>query len=187
LAGKKGGQRKIPDTKRFLGRREHMNKSFMKNKRLLGVNSDLDFLLNIENEILIECPECQFDKATAFEEALQLMLMLTYDLIITDPWTAPGSGLIGLASKRKFPLLALSENGKIPGTLQQLYKDGNCRVFHKNSVDRIVPAIEVVLKLESRTMWKSTLKKIAKFPGSGLLKLVPRNLDENLADTEVLY
>ncbi|UCF85673.1 MAG: hypothetical protein JSV50_08590, partial [Desulfobacteraceae bacterium] len=73
-----------------------MKYSIMKNKNVLAVDSQADLLLTLKEKILGICPECRIDIITTFEEARQLILMLTYDLVVSDIMTSPGSRLIDM-------------------------------------------------------------------------------------------
>ena len=126
-----------------------MKNSVMIHKRLLGIDEDLNFLTCLGNEISHRFPGCQFDKVTTFEDGRQLMLLLTYDLVISDPMNAPGSKLMELAGGRNFPVLALSSNGVSSQVTAQFDKVKIPRVISKNGVKNLVPVIEEIMMLKN--------------------------------------
>jgi DNA-binding NarL/FixJ family response regulator len=119
----------------------------MKNKRFLAIDSQVGLLLTLEEEILSGFPECHLDMATTLEDGRQLMLMVTYDLVILDIMSSPGSNLLDLILSRKFPVLVLSDNVTSPEALSQFHGLRIKAFLHKKDLDNIVPTIEQVLTL----------------------------------------
>ena len=129
-------------------------------KRLLGIDRDYHFLSRLEREISREIQECDFRKASTFEEARDLMHMAPYDLIITDPSGFPGSNILFLALSRKFPVLALSERDK-PSELLSFFNDAVIRAISpKNRIQDIVASIKAFLKTDSRPVQKRSRDKL---------------------------
>jgi len=152
-----------------------MKNSVMTHKRLLGIDEDLNFLIRLENEISHRCPGCQFDKVTTFEDGRQLMLLLTYDLVISDPLNTPGSKLMDLAGGRNFPVLALSSNGASPRVAARFDKVRIPRVISKKGVKSLVPVIEEIVRLENEPRWMRLVKSRINFPSRAMMRMVPKN------------
>lgn len=137
-----------------------MEKIEGRHKRLLGIDRDYHFLSKLELEISREIQECDFRKASTFEEACDLMRMLPYDLIITDPVAFPGSNILFLALSRKFPVLALSERDK-PSELLSLFDEAVIRAISpKNRIQDIVASIKAFLKTDSGPVQKRSQDKM---------------------------
>ena len=153
-----------------------MKDSIMKNKSVLAVDSQMDLLQTLEEEILSACPECRLDMATTFEDGRQLMLLLTYDLVISDIMNAPGCDLIDLAASRNFPVLVLSDNGSSDEALNQSNGMKIRAVLPKENLNEIVPTVEEVLKYECMPGWKRALEKLDSIANFFLKILLPKSL-----------
>ena len=155
-----------------------MRESILKHRRLLMLDRDLDFLSGLKTEIMGKCPDCQVDMATTFVDGRQLMLLLTYDLVISDPMDTPGSDLMNLAGGRRFPVLVL-QNGIDPWeTLSRFKKLKVPAVVPKENVKDITSTLEQVLKRTGRSWWRRVLASIGKLSPMGLVRFLPEDLDE---------
>ena len=61
-----------------------MKESILKGKRILAVDDEPDVLAILKEEILGACPDCRFEKATQYEQAVQEIRSSAYDLVILD-------------------------------------------------------------------------------------------------------
>jgi DNA-binding response OmpR family regulator len=82
-----------------------MNKLVLNGKRVLVVNSDYDDLTILEKKILEASPNCKFEKATSYREAVEKLGLWTYDLVILDITRVWYFDLLNLALRRKFPIV----------------------------------------------------------------------------------
>ena len=137
----------------------------MKNKKALAFDIQTDLLLTIEEEILNKCPECRLDIATTFEDARQLMLMFTYNLVIFDTATLPGSILVDLTLSRNIPVLVLSNDAMISEALRQFNVLRVKAFLQKKDINNIAHVIKHVFKSEDLTDRKQDLEKLWNFPG----------------------
>ena len=130
-----------------------MESCIMANKRLLGIGDQPEFLLTMKQWLLSVYSGCQFDMASRYEEGRQLILLLTYDLVICDILSAPGLELAGLIKDRKLPVLALMDHSA-SCDMPHHFKGINIRSVHpKKDINTIAPAVEKILKSESSTGW----------------------------------
>jgi len=150
-------------------------------------DEDLNFLVRLEDEISHRCPGCQFDKVTTFEDGHQLMLLLTYDLVISDPLSTFGSKLMDLAGDRNIPVLALSNNGASPRVAARFDKVRIPRVISKNGVKSIVPVIEEIISLETEPQWKRVLRKMGTLLNRIITTLIPGGLDKDYPGDMPIY
>ena len=167
-----------------------MKAPIMRKKRLLGIDGELNFLLNLENEILCACPQCRFDTATSFEDARELILLITYDLAILDIIRAPGAKLVHLIASRNFPVLAISDRRIFPDELN--YCDGLkfCGFHPKIKLHQSVPIINNVLGFVYTPRWRRTLNKFCKKTGWAVSEvlMVQNSLDKRFpAKSEFYY
>jgi hypothetical protein len=84
-----------------------MKGSILDGKRILAVEDEPDVLTILEEEILQACPNCKIDKATTYQEAVEMLGALTYDLVILDIMGVRGSDLLEKAVTRNFPVASL--------------------------------------------------------------------------------
>jgi len=80
-----------------------MIRSIFEEKQIRAADDDPDILQVLEEEILEACPNCRFHKATTYIQAVEMMLSLTYDLVLLDIRRVRGSDLLNLAVTRNFP------------------------------------------------------------------------------------
>lgn len=164
-----------------------MKDSIMKNKSVLAVDSQMDLLQTLEEKILSACPGCRLDMATTFEDGRQLMLLLTYDLVISDIMNTPGCDLIDLAASRNFPILVLSDNGSSD---EDLNKSNGLRIraaLPKAKLNEIVPTVEEVLKHECVPGWKRVLDNLWHFLISFGPGYSPKGSARSFPADEVIY
>ena len=89
-----------------------MGKRGSQHKKVLGVDKEMSFLSSLEAEVSKVYPQVQFYKTTTYEDSLQMMLSLTFDLFISEIRKEPGSALIDLAISLKLPILALTNGAE---------------------------------------------------------------------------
>ena len=90
----------------------------MGNKLILGVSGECEMIAKIEEMREKAFPRVECDMAVTYEEAFQLLMSFTYDLVILDlksPWV---KDLLEPVSCRKFAVLILSENDSIAKVLK---------------------------------------------------------------------
>src|SRR4030042_1424554 len=71
-----------------------MGESMLEGKSILAVDDEPDVLAVLEEEIKEACPHSRFDKATTYEEAVERMISLTYDVVILDIMGVRGFDLL---------------------------------------------------------------------------------------------
>ena len=149
----------------------------MNNKSVLAVDSQMDVLQTLEEQILSACPGCRLDMATTLEDARQLMLMLTYDLVISDIMNAPGCDLIDLVTSRNFPVLVLSDNKISPAGLNRFDGFRIKVVLQKENLANSVPMIKKALRIECVPAWRGALDRLVGSSASLVSRLSLKNLD----------
>lgn len=140
-----------------------MKETLLKNKRLLAVDDEPDVLAVIEEEILEACPDCKLDKASSYEEAVELMISWTYDLVILDIMGVRGFDLLELAVNRKFPVAMLTAHALSPDALKRSIESGARAYLPKEKLGQLVPFLEDVLRYETMPGWKRLFEKLEDF------------------------
>lgn len=140
-----------------------MKETLLKNKHLLAVDDEPDVLAVIEEEISDACPDCKLDKATSYEEAVELMISWTYDLVVLDIMGVRGFDLLDLAVNRKFPVAMLTAHALSPEALKRSIELGAKAYLPKEKLGEIVPFLEDVLRYETMPGWKRLFEKLEDF------------------------
>jgi len=132
-------------------------------KRILTVDDEPDVLQMLEDEILAACPNCRIDKATSYGEAMDMMLLWTYDVVVLDIMGVRGFDLLRLAVTRKFPVAMLTAHALSLEALKRSF-DSKARAYlPREKLGEIVPFLEDVLSHDYLPAWKQLLEKLSGF------------------------
>jgi DNA-binding NtrC family response regulator len=96
-----------------------MTESALKSKRILAVDDEPDVLAELEDEILLACPDCTLEKAINYERAAKLLKSKEYDIVILDIMGVRGFDLLEIAVSRKFKVVMLTAHALNPEALQK--------------------------------------------------------------------
>jgi len=140
-----------------------MAKSILNGKAILAVDDEPDVLAILEDEIKEVCPDSRFDKASTYEQAVERMILLTYDVVILDIMGVRGFDLLELAVTRNFPVVMLTAHALTPDALKRSYELGARAYLPKEKLGEIVPFLEDVLRYENLPGWRRLLEKMEGF------------------------
>lgn len=140
-----------------------MKKSGLNHKRILAVDDEPDVLTLLEEEILDAYPNCHLDKATTYEEAVQMLQSWTYDLAILDIMGVRGFELLDLAVNRGFPVAILTAHALSAQALKRSIELGARAYLPKEKLGEIVPFLEDVLTYENLPGWKRLFERLGGF------------------------
>jgi DNA-binding response OmpR family regulator len=140
-----------------------MSESLLANRRILAVDDEADVLELIEEEISEACPNCNLETATTYEEAVELMISWTYDLVILDIMGVRGFDLLDLAVRRGFPVAMLTAHALSPEALKQSIEMGARSYLPKEKLGELVPFLEDVLRYENMPGWKRLFENLGGF------------------------
>jgi len=135
----------------------------LSNQRILAVDDEPDVLALLEEEILEACPGCQLDQARTYQQAVELMVSWTYDLVILDIMGVRGFELLDLARNRRFPVLMLTAHALSPEALKKSIELGARAYLPKEKLGEVVPFLEDILRYEELPGWKRQLEKLGGF------------------------
>ncbi len=136
-----------------------MKNSILKNKNILAVSSQMDLVQSVKGRIQGTCPECRCDMVTTLGGGRQMMLMVTYNLIILDMFNTFWINLIDLAASRDFPVLALLGNSPYRKSINPQENAIIRAAVPRENLSIIVPAVEGVLKHEKMSGLRRNLEK----------------------------
>ena len=139
-----------------------MKDSVLNGKRILAVDDEVDVLNILEEEIQETCPACHFERATTYKMACELMASFTYDLLILDIMGVRGFDILKLAVERPFPLpvVILTAHSFTPEALKHSIELGARAYLPKETLGKIVPFLEDIMKYEYGPGWKRVLKQM---------------------------
>ena len=140
-----------------------MAESILNGKAILAVDDEPDVLAILEDEIKEVCPDSRFDKASTYEQAVERMILLTYDVVILDIMGVHGFDLLELAVTRNFPVVMLTAHALTPEALKRSYELGARAYLPKEKLGEIVPFLEDVLRYENLPGWRRLLEKMEGF------------------------
>jgi CheY-like chemotaxis protein len=140
-----------------------MKESILKGKRILAVDDEQDVLATLQEEILGACPDCQFDKASQYEEAVQKIRSSAYDLVILDIMGVRGFELLELAVSRNLRVVMLTAHALTPEALKRSYELKARAYLPKEKLGEIVPFLEDALTHEFSSGWKRLFEKMVDF------------------------
>ncbi len=140
-----------------------MVESILNGKSILAVDDEPDVLAILEDEIKEACPDSRLDKATTYEQAVERMILLTYDVVILDIMGVRGFDLLELAVTRNFPVVMLTAHALTPDALKRSYELGARAYLPKEKLGEIVPFLEDVLRYENLPGWRRLLEKMEGF------------------------
>jgi CheY-like chemotaxis protein len=140
-----------------------MKESILKGKRILAVDDEQDVLATLQEEILGACPDCKFDKASQYEEAVQKIRSSPYDLVILDIMGVRGFELLELAVSRNLRVVMLTAHALSPEALRRSYELKARAYLPKEKLGEVVPFLEDALTHEFSSGWKRLFEKMTDF------------------------
>jgi len=140
-----------------------MKESILNGKRILAVDDELDILNVLEEEIMEACPECKFDKATTYENAVAMLKSNHYDVVILDIMGVRGFDLLEQAVNRNLRVAMLTAHALTPDALKRSFEMKARAYLPKEKLGEIVPFLEDVLEYEYLSGWKRLLEKLKGF------------------------
>ncbi len=139
-----------------------MKESILNDKTVLAVSKDPDVLAVLEEEIVDDCPACQFHKALSYQEAVERIHSFDYDAVLLDMVGVRGLNLAEMASRRNFPIAVLTAHPLTPEVLENRLGVKIQAYLPKEHIGEIVPFLEELFIRRSVRGWKRFFLKIGK-------------------------
>ncbi len=140
-----------------------MKRSVLEGKQILAVNDDPVVLQILEQKIVEAGLNCRLDKAMTYIQAVEMMVSLTYDLVVLDIMGVRGLDLLNLTIMRNFPAAVLASKPLNPDTLRRFIETGTRVYLPKDKLAEIVPFLEDMLTPRYQSGWKPLLEKTRGF------------------------
>jgi DNA-binding NtrC family response regulator len=140
-----------------------MAESILSNKTILAVDDEQDVLALLEEEIMEACPNCIFDMATTYENAVKLLESKQYDVVILDIMGVNGFDLLDLAVKKNLKVAMLTAHALSPEALKKSFEMKAGAYLPKEKLGEVVPFLEDMLKYDFESGWKRLMSKLYGF------------------------
>ena len=140
-----------------------MNNSILNGKKILAVDDEPDVLKVLEEEIADACPDSTFDKATTYEDAVQLLESKPYDVVILDIMGVRGFDLLVLAVKKNLKVAMLTANVLTAEALKKSIEMKARAYLPKEMLGEVVPFLEDMLKYDYESGWDRLMDKLHGF------------------------
>jgi len=135
-----------------------MASNLLKGNQILAVDDEQD-VLDILREELDEYG-VEFDSASSYEEGIQRMASLTYDLVILDVMGVRGFELLEYAAAKQISVVMLTAHALSPQSLKKSIELGARAYLPKDQLGQIAPFLDDVLSLNYRSAWKAVFTKL---------------------------
>ncbi len=140
-----------------------MSDSILDGKRILAVDDERDVLAVLRAEIMEACPNCEFEEATTYEDAVKLMDAKTYDVVILDIMGVRGFELLEIAVKKDMKVAMLTAHALSPEALKRSIEMRARAYLPKEKLGEVVPFLEDLLKYDYESGWVKLFEKLYGF------------------------
>lgn len=136
-----------------------MADSLLSGKQILAVDDEPDVLEILQDEL--DESGASVDTARTFEEGIQKISCLTYDLVILDIMGVRGFELLEYAVHKQVPVVMLTAHALSPESLKKSIELGARAYLPKDQLGKLTPFLEDVLTLSYQSAWRAVLRKLA--------------------------
>jgi DNA-binding NtrC family response regulator len=151
--------------------------SILDGKRLLAVDDEPDVLSVLEAEIKLASPTCNIDKATTYEQGVELLKANTYDAVILDIMGVRGFDLLKIAVDMKLKVAMLTAHALSPEALKKSHDMGARAYLPKDKLGEIVPFLEDMFTHDYETGWKRLMTRLEDYFNKQFKENWKRNID----------
>jgi len=135
-----------------------MGAKLLAGKQILAVDDEQDILDIIAEEL--EEHGVELDRASSYEDAIQKMSSLTYDIVILDIMGVRGFELLEFAINKGMAPIMLTAHALSPESLKKSIELGARAFLPKDQLGQLTPFLEDVLTQSYHGAWKSVLGKL---------------------------
>ncbi len=140
-----------------------MKESVLNGKKILAVDDEPDVLAVLSEEIMEACPNCTFDQASTYEEAIKKLESTHYDVVILDIMGVRGFDILEVAVKKGLKVAMLTAQALSAEALKRSHAMGARAYIPKEKLSEMVPFLEDVLNYEFGPAGKGFLKSYTAF------------------------
>jgi len=143
--------------------------SVLNEKRILVAHHEPEVLKTLKREISSAAPESFVQTAATSEEARDLLVSWTYDLVILEAMDVQGLDLLMGFSVRPYrlPIVMLTSHASSREAFERSIQLGARAYLSKEKLGAAVPFLEDVLTYEYGPPWKRILRQVEGIFGEG--------------------
>jgi CheY-like chemotaxis protein len=140
-----------------------MARGLLQGKTILAVDDEPDVLDILAEEL--EDYGVEFERTSTYEDGIQKLPSLTYDLVVLDIMGVRGFELLEFATAKDIPVVMLTARSLSPESLKKSIELGARAYLPKDQLGQIAPFLEDVLTLNYQSAWKSLFERLGGYFG----------------------
>jgi hypothetical protein len=165
-----------------------MKNSIPKHRKVLFSGGEMGMLKPVAQQLRADCPQVRVYQVFTYDDGLQLLLSLSFDLFISELESEPSADLLDLALSRQVPVLVILNGKEPPDFLKRLRSLKVKTVYSQQDIEEVACQIEKVLAIQCLPRWRRLLGAVGSFPVWALCKMSPKEPDQgSLIDKPYFY
>jgi hypothetical protein len=157
-----------------------MKRNGLSNKKILVVSERTDILRMLEDKIKDGFPKCRIDIVTNAEEACRATMLFSYQLLIVDESNFKKLAHSGSSPMQNFPLLILTENGKLTAEQKNSLDPNVYGYLPANRPEEIIPILPRLLSNEFTPRWQRPFKRYGGIFNLGTIEAAEKLFENGL-------
>ena len=155
-------------------------------RKVLFSGQNMEAFQPIIQKLQTDRPQIQIYQALTHYDALQLILSLSFDLMVSETGTRAGMDLIDMALSRQVPTLGIFDGKAPPGSFRPRAPQVTFIHFDQNAED-IVKVIDETLAIQCRSRWKRLWDTMGQLPVRAITKMSPKKTDPEFFGGNVYF
>jgi hypothetical protein len=150
-----------------------------KHRKVLFSGGEIGNLNPLVEQLQADCPLIQFYQASTYDDGLQLLLSLSFDLLIAGLNNKANAALVDLALSRQVPVIIFLNGKESPEIIKHLDHLKPKASYYQTEIEEAVCQIKKVLAIQCLPRWRRLACEMARFPFSVISKMSPRQPVQN--------
>jgi CheY-like chemotaxis protein len=131
----------------------------LRGKRILAVDDEADVLDIIKEEL--DQRGVELDTASSYQEAIEKLSSIKYDLVILDIMGVRGFELLEYAATKETVAIVLTAHALSPESLSKSFNLAAAAYLPKDRLGALARYLEDALALNNRTAWKTIIEDMS--------------------------
>ena len=136
-----------------------MERNGLSIKKILVVSRRADIVRKLEDTIKDSIPKCQIERVSTAEEACRATMIFGYHLLIIDESNLKILSHSGSSPMQNFPLLVISDNGKLSAELKSSLAANVCGHLPADRPEEIISMLPRILNNGFVPRWQMPFKR----------------------------
>jgi len=155
-------------------------------RKVLFSAQDMEAFQPIIQKLQTDCQQLQIYQASTHYDALQLILSLSFDLMVSETGTRAAMDLIDMALNRQIPTLGLF-NGKAPPESSYPGAPQLAFIHFGQNIEDILKVIDETLAIQCRPRWRRLWDKMGQLPTRAINKMSPKKTGPDFFHENVFF